>query len=80
MVEVEEWHCLLSLDGMAPGQAPLPSTFPVSELILKSICFRKMGEVEEWQCLLSLDGMAPGQAPLPSTFRLRFSPDGGVVG
>jgi len=39
-----------------------------------------MGEVEEWQCLLSLDGMAPGQAPLPSTFRLRFSPDGGLVG
>ena len=25
--EVEEWQCLLSLDGMAPGQAPLPSTF-----------------------------------------------------
>jgi len=27
MSEVEEWQCLLSLDGMAPGQAPLPSTF-----------------------------------------------------
>jgi len=36
--------------------------------------------VEEWHCLLSLDGMAPGQAPLPSTFKLRFSPDGGIVG
>jgi len=27
MGEVEEWQCLLSLDGMAPAQPPLPSTF-----------------------------------------------------
>ena len=75
MGEVEEWQCLLSLDGMTPV------------LLLFYYCYYYYYLLGMAPALLLfyyydyyLLGMAPAQPPLPSTFRLRVSPDGGLVG